>query len=365
MNISLESIERKYDKQSILFCYLFKYSKLPKCIIGTNEFAENISTLINIDYFIDDFKNDDSFLKKPIVKLVSLPENTLILSCVVLAKPQQVNENYKSLNFFYCDYFAFKKYSHLPILDVIFNYNITFKNDFNENYSEYNYIFNLLSDKYSKNVFEKIIKFRLSSDIKYLQGFTYAPEKQYFEEFLFLKSENEVFADIGSFDGNTTLEFVKRCPDYEKIYVFEPDKLNIGLVKSTLSELERIIYYNFGLGDKEEELKFNSSGSSSTLSDNGESIINIKKMDDLQISDVTFIKIDIEGAESLAISGASSTIFNCYPIIAISVYHKFDDFWKIPKQILSIRDDYNLYLRHYTEGVTETVMYFVPKNRGL
>ena len=54
-------------------------------------------------------------------------------------------------------------------------------------------------------------------------------------------------------------------------------------------------------------------------------------------------------------------IKNDYPKMAISVYHKVDDFWKIPEQIFSIRSDYDLYIRHYTEGTDETVMFFLPK----
>ncbi len=57
-------------------------------------------------------------------------------------------------------------------------------------------------------------------------------------------------------------------------------------------------------------------------------------------------KMDIEGAEGSAIEGSKSIIKNYHPKLAISVYHKKDDFWKIPEQILSIRDDYKIFLRH-------------------
>ncbi len=76
---------------------------------------------------------------------------------------------------------------------------------------------------------------------------------------------------------------------------------------------------------------------------------------------ITFVKIDIEGAEGLAIEGMTRHILDEHPKLAISVYHKADDFWKIPEQILTIRDDYELYMRHYTEGTDETVMFFMPK----
>jgi len=33
--------------------------------------------------------------------------------------------------------------------------------------------------------------------------------------------------------------------------------------------------------------------------------------------------------------------------------------------VLGLREDYAVYLRHYTEGVFETVMYFVPRRSGL
>ena len=37
-----------------------------------------------------------------------------------------------------------------------------------------------------------------------------------------------------------------------------------------------------------------------------------------------------------------------------------DYFWKILEQVLAIRDDYDIYMRHYTEGTNETVIFFIP-----
>ncbi len=71
--------------------------------------------------------------------------------------------------------------------------------------------------------------------------------------------------------------------------------------------------------------------------------------------------MDIEGAEFEALKGASGIIRKHQPKLAISVYHKASDYWEIPELIFSIRNDYKLYLRHYTEGIAETVMFFIPK----
>ena len=69
--------------------------------------------------------------------------------------------------------------------------------------------------------------------------------------------------------------------------------------------------------------------------------------------------MDIEGSELAAIEGAKEIIKEYHPTMAISVYHKKYDFWKIPQQILAIRSDYKLYMRHYTQGTTDSVMFFI------
>lgn len=71
----------------------------------------------------------------------------------------------------------------------------------------------------------------------------------------------------------------------------------------------------------------------------------------------TFIKMDIEGAEMEALQGAQKSISKYYPKLAISIYHKDDDLWKIPYYIKKTWPEYKLYIRHYTYVTTETVLY--------
>ena len=70
--------------------------------------------------------------------------------------------------------------------------------------------------------------------------------------------------------------------------------------------------------------------------------------------------MDIEGAEQDAIEGAKSTIAKYTPILAICIYHKAEDWYKVPEKVLEINSNYKIYLRHYMEGIFETVMYFIP-----
>ena len=91
----------------------------------------------------------------------------------------------------------------------------------------------------------------------------------------------------------------------------------------------------------------------------GNIIIETDILDNIVKEPLSYIKMDVEGWESKVIEGAKNTIKTYKPTLAVCVYHKCNDFWAIPEQILSIRDDYKIFLRHYTEGITETVMYFV------
>lgn len=72
---------------------------------------------------------------------------------------------------------------------------------------------------------------------------------------------------------------------------------------------------------------------------------------------VSFIKMDIEGAEYKALAGARNTIVKNKPKLAICVYHKAEDIWELPGLILEMRPDYKLYFRHYSDNSTETILY--------
>ncbi|MBD3839987.1 MAG: FkbM family methyltransferase, partial [Epsilonproteobacteria bacterium] len=102
---------------------------------------------------------------------------------------------------------------------------------------------------------------------------------------------------------------------------------------------------------------------SSRVSESGHISIPTDTLDHLIDTPPTFIKMDIEGSESDAIDGARETIARYHPILAISIYHKSSDFWKIPQQVLQIYNGYALYVRHYTESIYETVMFFIPPER--
>lgn len=71
---------------------------------------------------------------------------------------------------------------------------------------------------------------------------------------------------------------------------------------------------------------------------------------------VTFIKMDIEGAELEALKGAQETIKKYRPTLAISIYHRPQDIVELPEYIKTLIPEYKLYLRNYHLDHTETVL---------
>ena len=67
--------------------------------------------------------------------------------------------------------------------------------------------------------------------------------------------------------------------------------------------------------------------------------------------------MDIEGSEIKALEGAKNTISKYKPNLAICIYHKTDDLWKIPDLIHKMVPEYQLYIRHHSCIFYDTVLY--------
>lgn len=350
----------KENIEAIVFCETFLSKKsIPKYIFGINEYARSIAEKIKIDGFVDDFRSEKMFLNRPIIKTDDIPRDSMVVSVVVLGRNWTALNKLKEKKINAIDYYSFVKYSKLQIKEVdVFK---DCKKDIENNLGKYEWIYSILEDDESKRIFNKIINFRVSGDLEYMKDIEFAQHRQYFEEFLNLK-EGEVFVDAGGFEGETSIEFIRRCPNYKSVHISEPEPRNILKARENLKNYKNIYFYEKGLADKNKILMFGSGdGSSSKIRDTGNIDIHVDSMDSLIKEKVTFIKMDIEGSEGDAINGAKGHILSDHPKMAICIYHKPDDFWKIPEQIFAIRDDYEVYVRHYTEGIVETVMFFIPQ----
>lgn len=188
-------------------------------------------------------------------------------------------------------------------------------------------------------------------------------DRQYFDLPYLEKSKEEIFVDGGCFDGYSSLMFKQWVGhDNYSCYAFEPDSANKEKCDRHFIENDikgKVIPK--GLWDKEEELKFNAINSGgSAINSSGTTVIKTGTIDiDLKDVPVSFIKMDIEGAEKEAILGAKNTIIKFKPKCAISIYHKPEDIVEICRMLLEYNPSYKLYLRHYSLFWYDTVLYAI------
>lgn len=177
------------------------------------------------------------------------------------------------------------------------------------------------------------------------------------------KMEHEIFIDGGCYDGENSRMFAKWAEDVQKtIYAFEPDQNNFKICQNVLGELDGISYKLIpkGLWSSEGVLDFCANANEgSRFCPGGEACIPVTSLDAVIDGKVTFIKMDIEGAEYEALRGAENLIRKYKPKLAISVYHKEEDIWELPKLLLSFHSKYTFYLRHYSLSSEETVLYAI------
>ena len=312
---------------------------------------------MEVDGIIDDFTRVQRSRKKEILDIKDVPKDALIL-WTATGSPLSVKQKLDSMGFLHISYLALLKYSSLDLAPSPFMDD--FEDDFKKNHNKYLQTYNLLKDKKSKEIFTKIINFKISYDYAFMEGFTNNHTEQYFDKELIPNIKNICFVDGGGYVGDTTSEVIKNFPDFKKIYLIEPISENIRIAKRELGHFRNIEFLICGVSNKKETLYFNEEKSFSTLYGKGTQSVQVDTIDNLINEKVDYIKLDIEGAEQDAIDGAKETIKQYKPILAICIYHKAEDWYKIPQKVLAVESAYDIYLRHYMEGIFESVMYFLP-----
>lgn len=189
--------------------------------------------------------------------------------------------------------------------------------------------------------------------------------RQYFEEPFLDYGAEEIFVDAGAFDLFSTRRLRGICGErLKKAYAFEPDRVNYEKCRKIVEEgeLSYIKLLPYGTWDEAATLHFSQASSAvSSISEDGNTIVQTRTIDSLMDSGerITFIKMDVEGAELKSLMGACNTIRRDRPKLAISIYHKDKDMVQIPLYIRSLIPDYRLYVRHYSNNANETVLYAV------
>ncbi len=230
--------------------------------------------------------------------------------------------------------------------------------------SDFEAVYKLLADEQSRRVFENVIRYKLSGDLKYLYEVETPPEEKF--DLLEIGTE-EVYVDLGAYDGDTLVEFLNETSmQFKKLYGMEPDshsyrkmKRRLYMIGSAIMEL-----YNCGAWDEDTTLTFSiSRGRGSTIVPKEENSgaetgrrhgaallrdVKMMKTDTMLRGEAaTYIKIDVEGAELNALKGAEKTITQFHPKLNVALYHRNEDLFELPLLINRMNKKYKLYMRHH------------------
>jgi len=219
-----------------------------------------------------------------------------------------------------------------------------------------------LLDQQSKDSFVAYLLSKLRQDMKYLPPVF--DKKQYFPSDIITLTGHESYFDCGAFTGDTIADFLRASGGgYHRIWAVEPDRTNYQqLMKYIENErLTNIEAVNKGVYGYSGRLPFQEEGSMlSMITNESDRYIEVDTIGRIAAGNpVTYIKMDVEGAELQALQGAEKTIRAYKPVLGISIYHKERDLIDIPLYIKSIAPDYKFYFRVHKKLAIDAVLYGV------
>ncbi|MBE6683215.1 MAG: FkbM family methyltransferase [Ruminococcaceae bacterium] len=235
-----------------------------------------------------------------------------------------------------------------------------------ENEDRFERVYNMLSDDKSKSLFLNLLKYNITGDIEYLdiEDSESAPEGFY--------RHSSRHIDIGAYDGDTVIEFIKHNGSYLDIVAFEPDKNSFKKFKRNTSEIRDCIGVNAAVGQKNGYIHFASGGGrASHATDDGDSVLCYSVDEYCENTHIKAngvpvgsIKIDAEGMDEEAICGAVNTIYRCRPSVSVALYHRSSDLIELPLLLRNHCSKYSFYLRkkEYVPA-WDVFFYAVPKER--
>jgi len=135
--------------------------------------------------------------------------------------------------------------------------------------------------------------------------------------------------DIGGNIGFWSRDF---CEQFQHVVIFEPDASNIECLEANLSEMQNYELHKVGLGSETTQKTFYqskiTSGGHSFFrdhifeSDVEQSNLQVKKLDDYNLTNVDLIKIDTQGSEYDIIVGGRETLLNNNCVLNVEIEQK-------------------------------------------
>ena len=325
-----------------------KDADLPIVCYGTGNGAdkifdefERLGIKISAVMASDGFVRDRSFRGFKVKSLSDCENEFGDFYCVICFGSQlkSVTDNIKSV--------AAKHKTFVPSVSVYGN-GIANREFFERNKSRICNIYSLLADEKSKDVFFKFVNFEYSGGLDILLSCE-SDKEEVFSDILRL-GKNEDYLDLGAYNGDTIKEFLYFSGnEYGSITAVEPAPRNFKKLMEYTKSMSNITLVNKGIWSGELTMGFaRKGGRNSYLLNAAQAKTDTVSVDEISKSEsITYIKADIEGAESEMLDGAEITLKRLKPKLNIAAYHRIEDIFILPEKILEVNPEYKIYFRHH------------------
>jgi FkbM family methyltransferase len=217
-----------------------------------------------------------------------------------------------------------------------------------EKTKEWEYLINNLSDNFSKLSMRSYLRSFFETSTKPILDYLIPQDldtfNPYSTKFSFVPSDEEIYVDVGAYDGDSVLKFINTTPTglYKSIHAFEPNPSYFPILKAKSEWLPNLTAHQLALSNKTSSLSFVNEKMGSRFATEEDKNLNKKIIEvkafplDEILEDATLIKIDVEGFESEVVEGAAKLIRKCKPQLIIDTYHHANDALKIYETVMSI-----------------------------
>ena len=229
-----------------------------------------------------------------------------------------------------------------------------------------------LEDDLSKDTFLKVIQYKLTGDIAYLDACE-SGENDTFSSLLHTETL-EHYTDLGAYNGDTVRKLLPVSPKLTHVTAFEPDRRNYRKLSEyamTVGDRINVEAHNIGAWSKKDILLFDASGNRNAgITDSSQkqkvtqvSVDTVDNILDKRKTDL--IKYDVEGSEYEALLGSRETIQRYTPKLLVSLYHRSEDLFLLPALVKQLCPSYCLYLRKLPYiPAWDLNLYALPKERN-
>ncbi len=228
---------------------------------------------------------------------------------------------------------------------------------------------NNLKDQLSVSNLSAYLNTKITGDVNYIID-AFKEPMTFFDNDVFKVSDEEVYMDIGAYDGDTIKLFLATSQNkYKKIIAIEPDEANYNNLEKFIKEnsYKNVELSKIGAWNKKEDLKFyTGSGQISSVSidkinhtdSDDKVIIHADCMDNIFGQEkVSIIKINYFDGVLEALQGCRQIIVNNHPKLVVTVGFDIYNILKVSEYIMGLNQNYNMFLRFNSAMTSRFVLY--------